>query len=280
MTVGVCIRCSDGVVVACDSLTTFGRGVPIQKHGNKIHVLNHDQLENPVAIAAAGMTTYFDKFRDMALRISITQAYEELGRKLDIVDFCELVCEPGVLSMYKRYVLDRARFLESPPASENFSLFLIVAGATRDGELRAYFVWQDGITEQIDSHGTIGSGAAYAELFLRFLLRQNDVNTSQAADLAVYAIKGVELMDPNVGGPVNIEILKMDGEELNCTGSKAEVDAAAESVKQRVDQLLQEFGEHIGEVVREKGVVDISEGTKTEMPPVGRAVEEVRDAAP
>jgi ATP-dependent protease HslVU (ClpYQ) peptidase subunit len=109
VTVGICIKCSDGIVLACDSLTTFGRGVPVLKHSNKVHVLKHDALQFPVAVEAAGVTTFFDKFRDRVLRNSLDQASAGLKRKLDIVDFCESVCEPTVLSMFKEYVFDRAK---------------------------------------------------------------------------------------------------------------------------------------------------------------------------
>lgn len=36
MTVGIGINCSDGIVLACDSLTTFGRGVPVLRYANKV----------------------------------------------------------------------------------------------------------------------------------------------------------------------------------------------------------------------------------------------------
>src|SRR5437016_3473786 len=87
MTVGVCISCSDGIVLACDSLTTFGRGVPVLKYSNKVHVLEHEGLAFPVAIEAAGVTTFFDKFRDRALRTAIDQAFMRQGQKLDVIDF-------------------------------------------------------------------------------------------------------------------------------------------------------------------------------------------------
>lgn len=251
MTVGVCIKCQDGIVLACDSLTTFGRGVPVLKYSNKVHVLEHDGLMFPVAVEAAGTTTFFNKFMDRAKRNSIDDAAQSTGGKLDIVDFCESVCEPTVLSMFREYVLDRAKFLQAPVASD-FSLSLIIAGATRDRELRAYFVYQDGLTEEIDSYGTIGSGAAYAELFLRFLLRQDRPTADEAERLAVYAIKGVELMDPNVGGPVNIETLKLTEEGVDITAKTAE-NAPQERAKDEMDKVLRSLSEGI------EGLVEAAE---------------------
>jgi len=271
VTVGLCIKCSDGIVLACDSLTTFGRGVPVLKYSNKVHVLEHPKLRTAVAIEAAGATTFFHKFCDRALRNSIEEAAEARGGPLDILDFCESVCEPVALSMYREYVFDRAKFLQAPVSSD-YSLSLIVGGATRDNDLRAYFVYQDGITEEIESYGTIGSGAAYAELFLRFLLRHEKPTSEQAARLAVYAVKGVELMDPNVGGPVNIQTLKMDGDHLKIEGITAEADPQARA-HDEMEKVLSKLADHIEELVEEVDAIDVSEATEEE-PKVGAAVVE------
>jgi len=230
MTVGVCIKCTDGVVLACDSLTTFGRGVPVLKYSNKVHILEHEALAHPVAIEAAGAMTFFDKFRDRALRASIADAMSRNGgtEKIDIIDF-EPVAEALVCALLKEYTFDRIQFFGSPSYAD-FSLSLIVAGATRDNVLRAFFVHQDGVAEQIDTYGTIGSGAAYAELFLRFLLPEQPLVAKQAQQLAIYAVKGVELMDPNVGGNVNLMTLSAKDGVLECTSGVNEGDSSKNEI--------------------------------------------------
>ncbi len=208
------------------------------------------------------MTTYFDKFADGALRGSIALAKTELGRELDIVDFCDSVCEPTILSMFKEYVFDRGKFLQSPPISE-FSLSMIIAGATGDGEIRSYMAFGDGLTERIDTYGTIGSGAAYAELFLRFLLHEDEIDTEEAARLAVYAIKGVELMDPNVGGPVNLLTLKTthDG-VLECTPATAESDPSTAQAKDAMAKVLGSLTEGIELLIEDKSRIDLTDQTE------------------
>lgn len=212
MTVGIGIKCSDGIVIACDSLATYSRGVPVLRYTNKVDILKHDKLENDVAVISAGMTTYFDKFRDRACRHAIDEASKRSGGKLDIVDFSEDVCEPIMTALLKEYAIDRAKFLGAPIV--DFSLSLIIAGATHDKELRAYFVHTNGVSEPLERYGTIGSGAAYAELFLRFLLIEPEVSVLRAGELAIYAIKGVELMDPNVGGEVNVKLITFNKNHL------------------------------------------------------------------
>ena len=47
---------------------TFSRGVPVKRYANKVHFIQHPKLEDPIAVIAAGLTTYFDKFHDRACR--------------------------------------------------------------------------------------------------------------------------------------------------------------------------------------------------------------------
>ncbi len=214
MTVGMSIKCSDGIVLACDSLTTFSRGSPVKRFANKAYTINHSNLLYPVAAVGAGMTAFLDKFIDTANREAISNATTKPEQKLDIIDFCTDVCEPLVCSLFKRYGLDRNRFFEAPIS--DFSLSLIVAGATKDKALRSFFVHADGVTENISDYGTIGSGAAYAEFFLNALLSdEKRCCISEAVPLSVYAVKGVEMMDPNVGGKTNVLVMKMDNDSLN-----------------------------------------------------------------
>ncbi len=242
MTVGVGIRCSNGIVLACDSLTTFGRGVPVLRYSNKVHILKHDKLENEVAIIAAGMTAYFDKFRDRACRTMIGAAHDIIKpqRKLDIVDFAEHVCEPIMIALLKEYAFDRNKFLGAPISE--FSLSLIVAGVTRDKDLRAYLLHGSGLAEPIDHYGTIGSGAAYAELFLRFMLTERTMTAERVGELSVYAVNGVALMDPHVGGEANVKLLTLDKD-----GKLTISDLANKppSPTERMEQVLKDIGKSV-----------------------------------
>lgn len=213
MTVGIAIKCKDGIVLACDSLATFARGVPVARYTNKVHVIQHDGLQHPVAMIGAGTTAFVDKFLSRADGMMTQLAKKKDFEKLDIEDFSERICETVSSYLFKEYVIDRHEFFGR--SIVEFSLSLIVAGATQDGDLRAYFVRAIGLTEAIADCGTIGSGAAYAELFLRQLIPDlAEVTTKEAACLATYATKGVEIMDPYVGGATNVSTLKMVNDRL------------------------------------------------------------------
>ncbi len=208
MTVGIAIKCHDGVVVSCDSLSTFSRGVPVKRYSNKVNILEQQELANPIAVVGAGMSAFIDKFVDEARRDAIPNARRDLDEPIDIIDFCTYVGEPLAAALFKKYYIERNKFFGAPIG--DFSLDIVVAGATRGGELRAFILYPDGLTESVADFGTIGSGAGYAELFLRDLLTRLDkITVEDAARLSVFAVKGVEIMDPNVGGDTNVLILKM-----------------------------------------------------------------------
>lgn len=214
MTVGVAVRCKDGVVLGTDSLATFSRGAPVARYTNKIYVINHKDLCHPVGLVGAGMTAFIDKFVDRAKRDGISVAAKEKNNQLDIVDFSDSVCETIVSILLKEYYIDKNAFFGAPLS--NYSLSMIIAGATVDGELRAYHIHGEGLAESIEGYGTTGSGAAYAELFLHgFIPDPEKVTVDDAVRLTTYAVKGAEIMDPHVGGETKICTLKFNQKKLD-----------------------------------------------------------------
>ncbi len=246
MTVGVVILCSDGIVVASDSLATFSRGAPVARNKNKVHIIRHDNLRHPIALVGAGMSAFIDKFIDRAKREGIIHASQELNKKLDIVDFVENVGESICLLLLKQYVIDRSQFFGSPV--NDYSLSLVAAGATMDGEMRCYHIHGSGLAESIEGYGTVGSGAAYAELFLHgFLPEPDKVNVDEAVKVACYAIKGAEIMDPNVGGDARLCKLVMSGDQL--IAEYVHRRSIPHSAKAKIEQVLQKIGEEMKEIV-------------------------------
>jgi 20S proteasome alpha/beta subunit len=247
MTVCVAVKCKDGLIVASDSLATFGRGVPVLRYANKVDVLKHDGLENPVAVAAAGTIAFYDKFKRRALRTGIEAAKKQLKHKLDIIDFCDAVCEPVLTALSREYEVERSRALGYP--GFRLDLSMIVAGVDKSGDLHAYFVHAPGLTEPVQDYGTIGSGAAYAELFLRYFLEQSDqVACDRGAKIAVYAIKGVELFDPHVGGKTSVKILRHASNKLNIEDFRCprELEKAKEKMETALKHMAPEIEGLVG----------------------------------
>ena len=214
LTVGIAIHASDGMVLACDSLATVTKGVPVRKYSNKVQIIENEEcLGHPVAMIGAGGSTFIDKFVDRINRGAIQEVAEKLDRKLDIIDFSERICEALASYLFKEYVIDRYKFFGTQIGEYSYSA--IVAGATSDNNLRAISDYPTGITDIIEDYGTIGSGAAYAELFLKALLSKKGIlGVEDVARLASYAIKGVEIMDPFVGGDTQIKTLSIKNDKL------------------------------------------------------------------
>ena len=245
VTVCVALCCKDGIILGSDSLATFGRGAPVARYTNKVFVIEHPDLAHPVAVAGAGSSTFIDKLIDRAKREAIAAAAKEVHRKLDIVDFVERVCEPVVCILMKEYWIDRAKFFGGPQS--DYSLSMLVAGATSDAQgkvlqTRGYTIYSDGISEVVDGYGTIGSGAAYAELFMHgFAPEPLKVPVNEGVKLLTYAIKGVEIMDPNVGGNTSVCTLKKDASgqlEIKRLDSKN----LPINAKERMENVLKRIG--------------------------------------
>jgi 20S proteasome alpha/beta subunit len=291
MTVGIAIKCVDGLVVASDSLATFGRGVPVSKSIAKIHKIEHEGLEHPVVVLGAGGTAFVDKFLDRIRRNGIANASFQMGgSKLDVIDFAERVCEPTVTALFKEYAIDRRAFLGMP---SDYSIGLIVAGATRDGNLRAFHIHHDGLSENIPDYGTVGTGAAYAELFLREIVdEQGQTRVKDAQSLAVYSVKGAEIMDPNVGGKAHLMVLSVQRPtpSMNVGANPAPIDPAnftlkIETVmdsdevdsmaKERIKEILRDMGRQMRTLIKEEPINEKPSKTgngATDHPRVGELV--------
>ena len=246
MTVAMAVHCKDGIVLAADSLATFSRGAPVTRKKNKLHIIQDENLRHPVALTGAGASAFIDKFIDRAKREDMSRVFSQLNRKLDIVDFVERVGESICAHLFKEYMVDRIKFFEG--RFVDYDLALIVAGATRDGEMKCYHIHSPGLAESIEGYGTVGSGAAYAELFLRsFLPEPDEVRIDEAVKLACYAVKGAEIMDPNVGGEAKICKLIMSGEQL--IAEYVHRRAVPQSAKEEMEQVLRNIGENMKEMV-------------------------------
>ena len=261
MTVGVAICCKDGIVMACDSLATFSRGAPVSRFTNKLFIIEHKDLLHPVAVVGAGMTAFMDKFLDRAKREGIGIAAAEVKRKLDVVDFVERVCETIITLLVKEYAIDRNRFFGSPIS--DFSLSMLVAGATSAdhgaAELRSYNIHTIGLAESIEGYGTIGSGAPYAELFLHGVVPEpQKTSVKEAIGLVCHAIKGVEIMDTNVGGETRVCALQWDNAKLpvgQALNTKLSVTRQVEAslpkgAKDRMEGVLKKMSTDMRKVVK------------------------------
>jgi 20S proteasome alpha/beta subunit len=78
MTLCIAVRCEDGILIASDSRTVYGRGVPISRDTNKIHILEKEGLVGKkVALVGAGTVAFIDKFVRMFMNTDLVKIAEE-----------------------------------------------------------------------------------------------------------------------------------------------------------------------------------------------------------
>jgi 20S proteasome alpha/beta subunit len=214
MTICLVIKCKDALVVAADSLSVSSGG-STSKYVNKIRVIQSGYLHQPVVVAGAGASAFIDKFIDRCQRgiesycMQKRQNNGDSKYKVDIVDFAEELGESVVSHLYMEYVNNRTKEMGIKELGTIYDLVLLVCGATREGELRAFYIFEVGLSENIESYGTIGSGSSYANFFLRNLSSEEpSLSVIDACNLALHTVKAAEIMDRNVGGMVKITVLE------------------------------------------------------------------------
>lgn len=213
MTICLVIKCKDAIVVAADSLSVSSGG-STSKYVNKIRVIQSGYLYHPVVVAGAGASAFIDKFIDRCQRgiesycMQKRQNMSDSKYKVDIVDFAEELGESVVSNLYMEYVNNRAK-MGIKELDGVYNLGLLVSGATREGELRSFYIYEVGLSENIESYGTIGSGSSYANFFLRNLSsEESSLSVIDACNLALHTVKAAEIMDRNVGGMAKITVLE------------------------------------------------------------------------
>ena len=207
MTLCIAVKCKDGVLLACDSKTVYGRGVPIPRETNKIYILDLDgAINNKVAMMGAGTIAFIDKFIRMFRSGDIKKAANDVGKEsLKLSEIINKVAEPIASVICDEYIKER-KIIKEPPFD------IIIGGFEEEDEPEVFTLYGDGLAEPIHDFGSIGSGAAYAELFLRYLLPPSDEREIRSIIESVcYVIRLVETIDPHVGGKINLAKITKEG---------------------------------------------------------------------
>ena len=211
MTICIVVKCIDGAVVASDSQSEFGRGVGVKRlNANKIYC-----VDDKYVLAGAGVVAQIMeevKNIEFALKLQESTQRSELNEAE-----CNEVIWRTLLALHGKYNIERGRVLgiDQP---DFFDPLLIFAGrAGIEGKVGHVFstliLHPDGLVEPIDDYGTVGSGAAYAELLLKNIYREG-IKTDEASKLSAYVVGEVKSIDPGCGGSTNVAILTKDSVEL------------------------------------------------------------------
>lgn len=206
MTVAIGIVCKDGIVISCDSQTEFERGAPVKRmNANKIYTLGDN-----IAIAGAGTVAFVGKAVNL-----IRAQYDDLKDKRELsVDNLMGSAEGAIADIHKVYDVDRVKYLYGAEATREIVQMILMVGSVEyiknQQKNHLYLLHKIGFSEPVNDYATIGSGAAYAEYLLSKYYNPN-ITLEIGKKLAIYTVKEVEKMDPNVGGPVNVVVIDKDG---------------------------------------------------------------------
>ena len=209
MTIAIGIKCVDGIVIASDSQVEFGRGVSIKRlNANKMY-----QLDDNFIVAGAGAVAHIRKAVD-AIKFMLKEKRREKGSTLS-EDECVDTLEKTVLALHKEYNIERSKLLDVDER-EYFSPILVFgAKAIEEKETKFYsgIVHGDGTVEPVEDYGTVGSGAAFAEMLLKNFWIQ-DIAVNEAMAIAAYTINEVIEIAPDCGGLTRIGVLRKDSVKI------------------------------------------------------------------
>lgn len=203
LTIAIGIKCSDGVLLACDSQSEFERGVDVKRlNQTKIYETGGAYL-----YAGSGITY---QVRILVNNVGLQIDYEtrQKGSRLS-KDETESTVEQVLLSLVKHYNIDRSAILEMDD-QDFFDPQVMFAGFDRDyGFYLDLLHGGGGVVEELDESVAIGSGAAYAELLFHSLF-YSGITIDEAIPIAAYIIEEVKAIDPHCGGDTRIAFLAGD----------------------------------------------------------------------
>ncbi|MGA2682025.1 MAG: hypothetical protein ABSF44_09530 [Candidatus Bathyarchaeia archaeon] len=224
MTIIVAVKFSNGVVVATDSRSIYGEAQYVRDTERKI-----DTLNDKVAVTSSGIRAASNRiFKEL-------RSYVEANENLT---FDEIVseCEDLMRNFYKRY---SGRLKEELEDGWSFELF---------SSERMVIIESDGVADEEESYLCDGSGTPYAEYILRQRYKP-DLTEQECKELACYVVLQTSLIDPNVGGPVNLCVLKEIGLKHL---TRPEIDEIVENIKETPIEQQIKIQSLVEEIVEER----------------------------
>ncbi|MHA1829825.1 MAG: hypothetical protein ACTSX6_14385 [Candidatus Heimdallarchaeaceae archaeon] len=182
----VALKYANGVVMATDSRVVYGTMPLMREQARKIEKVNEN-----IGFAAAGLLGSIDKiFEGLKSQVSSVKSAP--------IEQIVTSCEDISWHYHQRY---------SERFEENTSSFPTVVLASHD---RIFRIFSNGYSEEASDYCCEGSGRLYGEYILKGLY-QTEMSENRAKELAVYTIMQTSIIDPNVGGDINLVTIDMDG---------------------------------------------------------------------
>jgi len=196
-------------------------------------------VRKKAALVGAGTVAFIDKFLRMFINTDLVKiANEDLNKsELSLSEALSKVAEPLASTLRDEYV-ERRKIAE-------YTYDLIIAGFESAEKVDAFTLYGTGLAEPIDDFSAIGSGAAYAELFLRYLL-PSERKLENVIKPVCYTIRLVGTIDPFVGGKLNlVSVTSRDIEDISQSAvelSELRAREALKSIMEGLKELLEKPG--------------------------------------
>jgi 20S proteasome alpha/beta subunit len=198
MTLIVAIKYKDGVSIGVDSRTTYGEAPLMREEPPKM-----EELGKNIVISGTGFSGAIDKVLhniNSSIKSMLEMSFKDIAEQ----------CEKAIWAYYQKY---KERLQESE-SEVDIPVWVL---ATHDRILR---IFDTGVSEEEKYYCCEGSGRPYGEYILQHQFKPN-MNEKEAARLVAYTILQTSRIDPNVGGRINIalirnyEVKKLTDDEVN-----------------------------------------------------------------
>ena len=218
MSIGLGVRCKDGIVLGCDSASTLVLGPEMTRpdQGKYFKVTDRIQL-----IGTGGYTDGVRLVREIQGRLP--NHPDVMSTK----DF-EVILEDSALALHTRYNLDQDPPIRdgNDPRCDGAS---IICFGNVGGDLGLYVVLGSGDVEFVSEWHPVGSLAPVTEYLLQRLCRPN-INLQIGLKIAAYVVSEIIDADPYCGGRIRLGYLERGGQY---------VDFEDDDIKE-IDHLVQE----------------------------------------
>lgn len=234
MTILVGVRCSDGVVIGCDSIATSAMGQQPLMHlpyDGKMEI-----FDNSVIVATTGSVGYAQRLHphiDAAIKGNVFRNFDARA------------CTNNIA---QRFIAELGNSSAPRHPQHGVGFGALVAGPLKDGPFLAEFGttdFQPEIKNEKLFFVSMGSGQMLADPFLAFVTRvlwNNKMPTVDDAKFGVYWVLDhtIKLAPGTVGPPIRIATLRQEGNEW----------VAKEQDTQEAAQYIVELENHISQFVR------------------------------
>jgi len=234
MTTIIGMKCLDGIIIATDGLQRCTREWVDIKHldTNKI-----EKISKEIITAGSGIVPHVDKITRQLKRALKNWDHSNPNLK-PCLDDLEEIFETSMVTLHKKYNLERTKFLEEDIEKEDFfSPDLLVGGfcefENKDENSFLLTLHSDGIIHFVSSYESIGSGSVLASYLLKRYYSPF-ITIQKAINLSIWIISEVSKIDTYTNDKIFISYIQNKG---ICDVPEEEIDERQKQIEQNMIEI-------------------------------------------